>query len=163
MKTTKTMRHMAMTATAGILALTGTMTAAGTAQADSLDPEQQPRITVNDPFVLYQGQSLDTGKTRLILQSDGDLVLYRTDNRYEWKWSMDTKGCGNRAILQGDGNFVVYGNYNNNVCKATNTYKDSPNDRATLEVWGYGGLRIKYTSRFESSGGTVELKSTDPY
>ncbi|MBD0695151.1 hypothetical protein BG452_19005 [Streptomyces sp. CBMA123] len=153
---------MAMTVAAGLLALTGSVATAGTAQADSLDPDQQPRITVNDPFTLYQGQSLDTGKTRLIMQSDGNLVLYRTDNRYEPRWATNTANCGNRAILQGDGNFVVY-DANNYVCWRTDTFKSSPGDRATLEVWGFGGLRINYTSRFESSPSSVTLQSTDPY
>ena len=48
------------------------------------------------------------GKVRLILQADGNLVLYRTDlNRA--LWATDTVGSGaTRLAMQADGNLVLY-------------------------------------------------------
>lgn len=66
--------------------------------------------------LLLPGQQLNindrlmppTGRTVLIMQSDGNLVLYRTDNGSAL-WSSNT--CGQpvtHAIMQADGNFVCY-------------------------------------------------------
>jgi hypothetical protein len=42
---------------------------------------------------------------RLIMQGDGNLVLYAGDTAL---WSSITQGDGSYAVMQGDGNFVVY-------------------------------------------------------
>ncbi|MDN5856057.1 MAG: hypothetical protein L0K86_25095 [Actinomycetia bacterium] len=66
--------------------------------------------------VLQAGQQLDidgqliaaNGRSRLVMQGDGNLVLYRTDTG-EARWASNTPGTpANRAVMQGDGNFVVY-------------------------------------------------------
>ncbi|MFD5464415.1 hypothetical protein ACFWIQ_16560 [Kitasatospora sp. NPDC127059] len=155
---------MAMAAAAGALALAGTMTATGTAQADTIvNPDLAPRVTQNAPVTLLPGQAIDTGYTRLTLQTDGNLVVYRTDNRYVAKWAAPGSwGCGTRATLQTDGNFVVYG-ANDRVCWNSNTFKSDPNDGVKLEVWGFGGVKIDYISQFESGPSYSVISSTDPY
>ncbi|MFJ8472002.1 hypothetical protein [Kitasatospora sp. NPDC094011] len=161
MKTTKTMRRMAMTAAAGVLALTGTVATAGTAQADTTPAKDAPRVDLNAPFTLYRGQFVDTGSTRLILQDDGNLVTYKTYNgQYTPVWSApNTWNCGTKAILQPDGNFVVYGN-NDYVCWSSNTKQ--VNNGVTLEIWGYGGLTMYFSSPARSFSWAV-IASTDPY
>ncbi|TQV88742.1 hypothetical protein [Aliikangiella coralliicola] len=63
---------------------------------------------------LRVNQKLDSnnGDFKLIMQGDGNLVLYRnSDNKA--LWSSRTHGNpGAEAIMQGDGNFVVYRNGN---------------------------------------------------
>jgi surface antigen len=46
------------------------------------------------------------GEFRLVMQSDGNLVLYAGGNRALW-WT-GTSGANNRLIMQPDGNLVVY-------------------------------------------------------
>ena len=48
-------------------------------------------------------------KFRLILQDDGNLVIYRLAG-YQPTWASNTAGQAvNVAVMQGDGNFVIYG------------------------------------------------------
>jgi hypothetical protein len=68
--------------------------------ANSLNPNQS----------LYVNQSLISAnaKYQLIMQADGNLVLYRLYNRYAL-WSSGTAGCDVlRVVMQGDGNLVIY-------------------------------------------------------
>ncbi|GAB7181371.1 hypothetical protein ATKI12_1202 [Kitasatospora sp. Ki12] len=165
MKATKTLRRTALGTTAGLLALAGTMVSAGTAHADA--PEDLPRASMSEPGVLYQGQYIETGYTRLILQTDGNLVVYRTPvgaPSYA-KWiAPRTWGCGQKAIMQGDGNFVVYG-AGDRVCWASNTFKSNKFQHASLVVWGYGGVAVNITDGFESGGSSNwnTLNSSDLY
>ena len=62
---------------------------------------------------LFKGQYCQIGKSRLIMQTDGNLVLYDENSRA--RWSTNTVGRGNRAIMQSDGNFVVYDSANRAV------------------------------------------------
>jgi hypothetical protein len=58
---------------------------------------------------LAPGQSLvsPNGALRLVMQTDGNLVMYEPNGR--WRWQSSTVGnAGAFAIMQGDGNFVVY-------------------------------------------------------
>ena len=72
-------------------------TAAGVADAkDQLAPNEK----------LTPGQFLQNGNSKLILQQDGNLVLYRGTKVL---WSTGTNKVAVRdAIMQGDGNFVLY-------------------------------------------------------
>jgi hypothetical protein len=66
-----------------------------------LDPPQQ--LNVNDKLVSWDGT------TTLIMQADGNLVLYREDNGVAL-WASNTWGKPvTHAIMQADGNFVCYG------------------------------------------------------
>ena len=95
---------------------------------------------------LHIGDHLDSpyGPVRLILQGDGNLVLYRTiDNQPVW--ATDTVGSGTaRAAMQADGNFVLY-NPQNFPQWASNTARNSG---ALLTLQGDGNLVL-------SLGGTA--------
>ncbi|MGW4162548.1 FG-GAP-like repeat-containing protein [Streptomyces sp. NPDC004788] len=55
---------------------------------------------------LASGQSYTSGDSRLVMQTDGDLVLFTRDKRV---WATHTNGhTGAFARMQTDGNFVVY-------------------------------------------------------
>jgi hypothetical protein len=60
------------------------------------------------------------GRFRLVMQSDGNLVIYRTsDGRALWG-SNTAQSDVHRAVMQGDGNFVLY-HVNNAPAWASNT------------------------------------------
>jgi hypothetical protein len=68
--------------------------------SDRLLPGQQ--LNINDRLVS------PNGKVTLVMQGDGNLVLYRTDTGFAL-WSTNTWGKPvTHAILQTDGNFVCY-------------------------------------------------------
>ena len=80
------------------------------------------------PNILAPNQSLginDTltssnGQFQLILQSDGNLVLYRMANHHPL-WASNTDGTdAMRAIMQMDGNFVLY-NFHGHALWASGT------------------------------------------
>ncbi|MGI3198900.1 hypothetical protein ACRJ4W_10320 [Streptomyces sp. GLT-R25] len=62
--------------------------------------------TVYATSVLQAGQSWSTNRIRLVMQSDGNLVVYNEKNKPIWA-SM-TFGPNHRAIFQDDGNLVVH-------------------------------------------------------
>jgi hypothetical protein len=80
------------------------------------------------PDRLTPGQSLFTngsitsgdGRFRLVMQNDGNLVVYRnSDNRA--LWATGTQGSDvHRAVMQTDGNLVLY-HVNNAPAWASNT------------------------------------------
>lgn len=56
---------------------------------------------------LRSGESVTAGEYRLVMQTDGNLVMYAAGGRVRWhSWSFGNPGA--RAVMQGDGNFVVY-------------------------------------------------------
>ena len=82
------------------------------------------------PSMLFVGQQLNqnqyisspSGRYRLYMQNDGNLVLYEVfkGNLYP-AWASNTAGSGAvRAVMQSDGNFVLY-TANNRAVWATNT------------------------------------------
>ena len=77
-------------------------------------PAPAPHSPTTDTHILDPGQRLYPGDTlyspnhsyRLIMQGDGNLVLYHGGSAL---WSTRTNGHGGaNAVMQGDGNFVVY-------------------------------------------------------
>lgn len=67
---------------------------------DRLLPYQQ--LNINDQLVSNHG------RVRLVLQGDGNLVLYRTDDGRAL-WASNTHGTPvSAAVMQDDGNFVAY-------------------------------------------------------
>lgn len=72
------------------------------------------KLTFHDPHLVAGGFTLDEGESltsrnaayRLILQTDGNLVLYRVGGAA--LWATDVFGEDHRAVMQTDGNFVVY-------------------------------------------------------
>jgi hypothetical protein len=69
------------------------------------------------PQQLNSGDQLlsANGKTRLIMQTDGNLCLYRVDTG-AWLWCSGTAGKGGtHVVMQTDGNFVLYTSNNTPV------------------------------------------------
>jgi hypothetical protein len=64
------------------------------------------RLNPNDR--LFQGQYITSadGRFTLILQGDGNLVLYKPGGRPIW--ATGTSGPVTEAVMQQDGNFVLY-------------------------------------------------------
>ncbi|MFJ6385222.1 hypothetical protein ACIQI7_35115 [Kitasatospora sp. NPDC092039] len=159
MKTTKTLRHMAMGLAAGMLALAGAMSSTGTAQAATAHGS-----TLDEPGVLYPGDYLESDDTRLYMQGDGNFVLYKyaTSNPTAVWSAPGAQGCGQKAIMQGDGNLVVYG-AGNRVCWARGVYKTSSLQTASLVVSPKGGLAVLYVTPRQMSIFTDTLRSSDLY
>src|SRR5262249_15755065 len=65
---------------------------------------------IGNPSTLSQGQSIQNGDTTLVMQSDGNLVVYQGSSAV---WASNTAGHDSgtnqcAAQFQTDGNFVVY-------------------------------------------------------
>ena len=68
--------------------------------ADKLNP--------NDDLALIGSVTSQDGRSTLVMQGDGNLVLYRSGGKA--RWATGTEGQAvSQAIMQGDGNFVMYG------------------------------------------------------
>ena len=70
----------------------------------------QPRFAAGN-LSLAQGASLNLGYANLLMQGDGNLVLYRSDGVPLWSTGTYGQNCGANqcfALFQGDGNLVVY-------------------------------------------------------
>ncbi|MFJ6621088.1 hypothetical protein ACIQOW_26365 [Kitasatospora sp. NPDC091335] len=142
MKATKALRRTAVVAATAALALTGTLMGAGSAQA-AYDPNTH---TIWDDEPLYQGWHVDSSTTRLIMQTDGNLVVYQMGKPV---WASNTNNCGYKAVMQSDGNLVVY-SANGGVCWNLGTYghphaKLMVNDNGTVAVY-WGGDRVPHSN-----------------
>ncbi|MCX5378620.1 hypothetical protein [Streptomyces sp. NBC_00091] len=95
------------------LAVTSLLGFAGTASADAADATGVTSDHLNRGSTLWAGSQIESstqyGYARLVMQSDGNLVLY--GSKWGVCWASHTYGSGgNRAVYQGDGNFVIYNN-----------------------------------------------------
>ncbi|KAG5681677.1 hypothetical protein PVAND_011090 [Polypedilum vanderplanki] len=80
---------------------------------------------------LNRGQSIQSfnGCFQLIMQDDGNLVIYRLSKK-EAIWASATdRTCSNRACMQGDGNFVVYD------CQNKATWASGTNDHEGSSIY----------------------------
>jgi hypothetical protein len=110
------------------------------------------------------------GRFRLIMQSDGNLVLYRVSD-YRAIWSSNTANTGAyRAIMQYDGNFVVYTGTNVAVAKwATHTVGQPANyllvqDDGNLVIYSVGSNTVQWTSNtagFKTKATNLRTESSD--
>jgi hypothetical protein len=88
-------------------------------------------LTANQELTSNQSLASCNGDYSLIMQSDGNLVLYQGSTAL---WASGTVGSGaDEAILQGDGNFVVYTSagspvWASNTAGDTGDYLDVQND-----------------------------------
>ena len=97
---------------------------------DSLGPNEC--LAVGDSLIS------SNGCFRLIMQGDGNLVIYRQSNN-KATWSTKTSGtCTNRACMQGDGNFVTYDCQN----RATWASKTSKKEGSWVIMQGDGNLVV---------------------
>ncbi len=67
----------------------------------------QPSILIPPGTLIFPGQRFTAGKTTLLFQTDGNLVLYGENNSVIWATYTENKG-GVMAAMQTDGNFVIY-------------------------------------------------------
>ncbi|MFF7995695.1 hypothetical protein ACFZDG_38720 [Kitasatospora xanthocidica] len=140
MKTKKTLRNIAIAAATTALAIAGTMTAAGTAEA-AVDRGDGSYISIFDDEPLYKGWHLDAGSTRAIMQDDGNFVVYqpsRATGQITAVMASYTVGRGYKAVMQSDGNFVVY-DVNGQPIWSTDTW-GHPHARLTVHASGRSGV-----------------------
>lgn len=93
---------------------------------------------INPNECLFQGQSLisTNGCFKLIMQEDGNLVIYReSDGRSLWT-TRTARTCTNRACMQGDGNFVTYDCHN----RATWSSRTTRNEGSSIVMQNDGNL-----------------------
>lgn len=105
-----TIRRPALLGAGAALALAALNSApafAGSAPQARAMPQPRAANRVVYPIrTLNPGDSVDSGTVRLVMQADGNLVLY-SDGTNASLWATGTTGV-NVAVLQSDGNFVVY-------------------------------------------------------
>lgn len=89
-------------------------------------------------LLLRQGQYIQTKTAKLIMQSDGNLVLYKMNNGNISKalWNTGTNGIGWVAIFQNDGNFVIYNKSNIPV------WTSATNNSTKLEITNSNNIQI---------------------
>ncbi|WP_438392708.1 curculin (mannose-binding) lectin [Caballeronia sp. DA-9] len=80
--------------------------ASNTADVASIQPGEPNRVLLPGS-TFAAGQSVSTGQYFLILQSDGNLVLYKNGGNVIWATYTQNRGV-THASMQGDGNFVLY-------------------------------------------------------
>ncbi|MGV9563816.1 hypothetical protein [Streptomyces sp. NPDC003480] len=67
-------------------------------------------VVIQATRTLSAGESWSATLAHLVMQSDGNLVIY--DENGHARWASNTSGAGNRAVFQEDGNLVVYNSSN---------------------------------------------------
>lgn len=78
------------------------------------------------------------GCFRLVMQGDGNLVIYRNSNGAALWSSRTDRSCTNQACMQRDGNFVTYDCQN----KATWHSRTMNNEGSSIVMQGDGNLVI---------------------
>ncbi len=100
-----------------------------------------PRLTDGNWFLsegthFYYNDYVQVGKSRLIFQQDGNLVLYDEIGRARWASGTDHRG--QEGIFQQDGNLVVYVSRGRPFASRTCCYPD-----LEFSVRADGSLRIQ--------------------
>lgn len=109
--------------------------AAVTGQADAQSAKPMD-VSMGGGTVLTRGDDVSSAKATLMMQSDGNLVVY--DEFGNVRWSSGTQGLGDYAYFQTDGNLVIYDEYNYAVWSSgTDGY-----DNANLNVQEDGNVTI---------------------
>jgi hypothetical protein len=118
-----------------------------TVATPSAAPSVWTTLTVKATRVLNRGESVQTNRTRLLMQTDGDLVII--DEFGVTRWRSATAGPGDSAVFQNDGNFVVYDARMSSLW----TSRTYGNNGAVLELRANGDVCIV------SSGGAMVWSS----
>ncbi|MGW3630333.1 protein kinase domain-containing protein [Streptomyces sp. NPDC005122] len=135
---------------AGAEATPGSGAGAGADAEGSADGSHLPdALVLKPPFTFEVGKFVKTVRSRLIMQTDGNLVLY--DESGTARWASRTQGAGNTAVLQADGNLVVYSAQGKPLW-ASNTQGA---DGATLKVLETGNMVIAVDDRIAWQTGTA--------
>jgi hypothetical protein len=79
---------------------------AGAVGEEAALPETKGDTVVKATRVLQTGQSVESGRARLSMQEDGNLII--ADENGTVRWSSHTEGKGHKAVFQADGHLVVY-------------------------------------------------------
>lgn len=113
------------------------------------------RLSQNQTLRVDESLLSSNRQYTLIMQGDGNLVLYRSGGGA--LWASNTSGAGNWAVLQGDGNFVVYTSANRALW-ATNTAGRTGTqlvvqDDSNLVLYSNG---VAVWSRGGSAGGAID-------
>ncbi|MET8408457.1 protein kinase [Streptomyces sp. NPDC005195] len=128
----------------------GSSAGAGAGAGGSADGSHLPdALVLKPPFTFEVGKFVQTVRSRLIMQTDGNLVLY--DESGTARWASRTQGAGNTAVLQADGNLVVYSAQGKPLW-ASNT---PGADGATLKVLETGNMVIAVGDRIAWQTGTA--------
>ncbi|MFK0152564.1 protein kinase [Streptomyces sp. NPDC090493] len=132
-----------------------TKTTAPTGKAADPDPSRTASaspgwttLTVRRDQQLMPGESWQTNRTTMTMQTDGNLVVY--DENHHRRWSSGTSGTGYRAIMQADGNLVVYDKDTWGVWSSVT----SGHDGAFLYFGTDGGVSVVYQGTTLWSAGT---------
>ncbi|SAL56605.1 curculin domain-containing protein [Caballeronia udeis] len=80
--------------------------ASNTQDPNNIQPGSQNRV-LSSGQSLQAGQSVSAGAYFIILQSDGNLVLYKNGGAFVWAAYTQNRGV-THAVMQSDGNFAVY-------------------------------------------------------
>lgn len=101
-----------------------------------------------------------SGKYNLIMQTDGTLVMYRSDGTIRYSMAK----YGKFAVMQNDCNFVEYASNIPDSSKAiwsSGTWNQCPYP-GSLIITDSGDLRIEWSNPSGSMGGCVWAIGTDP-
>ncbi|MFF0295274.1 hypothetical protein ACFYST_17605 [Kitasatospora sp. NPDC004614] len=105
-------RNVFKRATAALLGATAITFAAPAVTATATTPPATQATNLPSGHTLMPGQSIISGETELLMQPDGNLVLYLNNDSGRHGpalWASGTYGNpGAYAYMQPDGNFVVY-------------------------------------------------------
>lgn len=96
------------------------------------------RLEPGECLQLNEEISSSNGCFKLIMQGDGNLVIYRNSNGKALWSSKTARSCTNRACMQNDGNFVSYDCQN----KATWSSKSQRNEGSSIIIQNDGNLVI---------------------
>jgi hypothetical protein len=126
-----------------------------------LSPDSQSALTLQrgGNLVLYSNFVVtwnigDTGGTRLVMQADGNLVVYNQNNVAVW--ATGTNGNpGARLVLQTDGNMVIY-NTSNVALWATQT-NQNPDHLAYINTWFTAPGRMYPGQSIDTADGKYHL------
>ncbi len=116
------------------------------------------RLQANQQLNVNQQLMAPNGKTHLVMQPDGNLVLYRNDTGAALWASRTWHKPVNRAVMQGDGNFVCY-DPNGHAYWASGT-AGHPGAHITLQD---DGNLVIYDSNMTELWATNTVENWDPF
>ena len=111
-------------------------------------------LAVNSSLTVNQTVSSCNGKFRLILQGDGNAVLYNSSNSALWASKTNGKSSA-KLIMQGDGNLAIYDSNSSFVWGSVNGNGGKTGAPKGLSIQDDGNLVI-----YSTSGGVLWASNT---